>query len=90
MRCVFYLARSPALLLTVQLDDLAGEQQQPNLPGTAAEYPNWRRRLGRTLEDIAADPAIAPRGMQFSLLAQHSEVNEATLTPMIRRASELL
>jgi len=54
-----YLARSPALLLTVQLDDLANEREQPNLPGTASEYPNWRRRLDRTLEDIAADPAIA-------------------------------
>jgi len=54
-----YLARSPAVLLTVQLDDLADEQRQPNLPGTAAGYPNWRRRLDRTLQDIAADPAIA-------------------------------
>ncbi len=54
-----YLARTPALLLTVQLDDLTGEQQQPNLPGTASEYPNWRRRLDRRLEDIAADPVIA-------------------------------
>jgi (1->4)-alpha-D-glucan 1-alpha-D-glucosylmutase len=53
-----YLARSSAALLTVQLDDLIGEQQQPNLPGTATEYPNWRRRLDRTLEDIAADSAI--------------------------------
>ena len=54
-----YLARSPALLLTVQLDDLVGEQHQTNLPGTSAEYPNWRRRLDRTLAEIAADPLIA-------------------------------
>lgn len=53
-----YLARSPALLLTVQLDCLAGEQQQTNLPGSSWEYPNWRRRLDRSLEDIAADPVI--------------------------------
>ena len=62
-----YLARSPALLLTVQLDDLADEKQQPNLPGTAAEYPNWRRRLDRTLKDIAADPVIAD---VFTAIAQ--------------------
>jgi 4-alpha-glucanotransferase len=54
-----YLARSPAMLLIVQLDDLVGEQHQTNLPGTSAEYPNWRRRLDRTLRDIAADPVIA-------------------------------
>ena len=54
-----YLARSPALLLTVQLDDLVGEEQQANLPGTSMEYPNWRKRLDRTLRDIADDPVIA-------------------------------
>jgi 4-alpha-glucanotransferase len=54
-----YLARSPALLLAVQLDDLACQQQQANLPGTFLEYPNWRRRLNRTLEDLAGDPMIA-------------------------------
>ena len=54
-----YLARSPALVLTVQLDDLVGEKQQPNLPGTSMEYPNWRKRLDRTLRDIADDPVIA-------------------------------
>lgn len=54
-----YLARSPSLLLTVQLDDLAGEQHQPNLPGTSVEYPNWRRRLMRALTELATDPAIA-------------------------------
>lgn len=54
-----YLARSPALLLAVQLDDLAGQQHQANLPGTFLEYPNWRRRLDRTLEELDADPVIA-------------------------------
>jgi 4-alpha-glucanotransferase len=54
-----YLARSPALLLTAQLDDFVGEQEQANLPGTSTEYPNWRRRLKRTLREITADPAIA-------------------------------
>lgn len=54
-----YLARSPALLLLVQMDDLADEQRQVNLPGSTVGYPNWRRRLGRTLEEMIRDPAIA-------------------------------
>ncbi len=54
-----YLARSPALLLLVQMDDLADEARQVNLPGSTVEYPNWRRRLGRTLEEMTKDPAIA-------------------------------
>jgi len=53
-----YLAHSPALLLTAQLDDFVGEQQQVNLPGTSVEYPNWRRRLDPTLQEITADPVI--------------------------------
>jgi 4-alpha-glucanotransferase len=32
---------------------------QPNLPGTTDEYPNWRMRLRLSLEDIAGDPRIA-------------------------------
>jgi 4-alpha-glucanotransferase len=54
-----YLARSPALLFMVQLDDLTNEIHQANLPGTIMDYPNWRRRLGQSLEEIASNPALA-------------------------------
>lgn len=54
-----FLARSPARLMMVNLDDLALEEAQVNLPGTVDQYPNWRRRLGRTLESILADPGFA-------------------------------
>jgi 4-alpha-glucanotransferase len=53
-----YLARSPSVLMMVQLDDLAGVTHQANLPGSVSEYPNWRRRLVRALEDLGADPAF--------------------------------
>jgi (1->4)-alpha-D-glucan 1-alpha-D-glucosylmutase len=53
-----YLARSSACLRMVQLDDLIGEDQQVNLPGTSTEYPNWRRRLSRSLKEIFHDPVI--------------------------------
>jgi 4-alpha-glucanotransferase len=54
-----YLARSSATLFMVQLDDLTGEACQVNLPGSITDYPNWRRRLSRSLEEIASDPAAA-------------------------------
>jgi 4-alpha-glucanotransferase len=54
-----YLARSPSLLFMVQLNDLTNELSQTNLPGSTSEFPNWRRRLSRSLEEIAADPALA-------------------------------
>lgn len=47
-----YLARSQARLMLVQIEDIAGETEQANLPGTIDAHPNWRHRLGRTLEEI--------------------------------------
>lgn len=32
-------------LSLIPLEDLLGQVEQPNLPGTVKEYPNWRRRL---------------------------------------------
>ncbi len=53
-----YLARSPGLLFMAQLDDLANERRQANLPGASREYPNWRKRLARSLEDLSTDVAL--------------------------------
>ena len=53
-----FLARSRARLMLVQLEDIAGEEEQANLPGTSDEHPNWRRRLARRLEDILAGPEL--------------------------------
>jgi len=51
-----YLARSPAMIVGVQVEDVFGVLEQANLPGTMAPYPNWRRRLPLTLEAWADDP----------------------------------
>ena len=53
-----YLARSQSKLLLVQLDDLAAEELQANLPGSTSGYPSWRRRLRRAIEELSADPQI--------------------------------
>lgn len=50
-----FIARTPALLVTVQLDDMLGSERQSNLPGTTDQYPNWRIRSPTSLEDLAAD-----------------------------------
>jgi 4-alpha-glucanotransferase len=54
-----YLARSATLLVAVQIDDLLGEIQPVNVPGTDREYPNWRRKLSADVEDIAARADLA-------------------------------
>ena len=54
-----FLARTPCRFVTASLYDVLGELDQPNLPGTVDEYPNWRMRLELSLEQIAADPRMA-------------------------------
>ncbi len=53
-----YIALTPSILATAQVEDLAGEQIAVNLPGTDQERPNWRRRLGPSLDNLLdAEPA---------------------------------
>lgn len=48
------VAASPACLMLVQSDDLAGETQAVNLPGTDRERPNWRRKLAPDVQGMFA------------------------------------
>jgi 4-alpha-glucanotransferase len=50
------LARAPAGLAAVQLDDILSIEEAQNLPGTIYDHPNWRRRYPQTIEQIAAGP----------------------------------
>jgi 4-alpha-glucanotransferase len=51
-----FLARSPAEIVMMQVDDSIGELLPVNVPGTTEQYPNWRRKLSLDLEAIATDP----------------------------------
>jgi 4-alpha-glucanotransferase len=53
-----YLARTPARLMMVQIEDLLGQVEQVNLPGTVDQHPNWRRRLAVGLEDWPTHPEM--------------------------------
>ena len=46
------LAAAPARLFTIQLDDLDEQTLPVNIPGTDQEYPNWRRVLTHSSEQI--------------------------------------
>lgn len=50
-----YLARTPARLHVVQLEDVIGVREQANLPGTTDSHPNWRRKLPLPLEHWPID-----------------------------------
>jgi (1->4)-alpha-D-glucan 1-alpha-D-glucosylmutase len=49
-----FLARTPAALMLVQLEDALGVLTQVNVPGTVNEQPNWRRKLPLDLACLAS------------------------------------
>jgi 4-alpha-glucanotransferase len=60
-----FLARTKSRLLTISLEDLLGVINQPNIPGTVNEHPNWRQRLPVALEGIAS--AINVAGLETAM-----------------------
>jgi 4-alpha-glucanotransferase len=47
-----FLARTRTRLLAIALEDLLGVTDQPNIPGTIDEHPNWRQRLPVAIDKI--------------------------------------
>jgi 4-alpha-glucanotransferase len=46
------LSRTRSRMLALSLEDLLGVLDQPNIPGTIDQHPNWRRRLPVSLEHL--------------------------------------
>jgi (1->4)-alpha-D-glucan 1-alpha-D-glucosylmutase len=47
-----YLARTPSKLAMLQAEDLLGQTEQANLPGTVEQHPNWQRKLKLDIENV--------------------------------------
>ena len=54
-----FLAQTKSRLLAVSLEDILGVLDQPNIPGTVNEHPNWRRRLPVSIDQMASAVDIA-------------------------------
>lgn len=54
-----FLSRTPSRLLAVSMEDLLRVVDQPNIPGTIDEHPNWRQRLPVALDKISANIDLA-------------------------------
>jgi 4-alpha-glucanotransferase len=52
------LAMTPSRLVAIALDDIVGEREQINIPGTVDEHPNWRRKLSLELEDLEGNAQL--------------------------------
>jgi 4-alpha-glucanotransferase len=55
---VRFLAETPTRLVSVSIEDILGVEDQINMPGTVAQYPNWRQRWPVMLEKLADDPRL--------------------------------
>ena len=49
-----FLLSTPCVLAVINQEDLSGETEQQNLPGSTWQYPNWRRKMKVAVEDIAS------------------------------------
>ncbi len=56
-----HVGNSPALLAIAPVEDLLADIEQPNLPGTISEHPNWRRRQAAPLEELLGQPETLQR-----------------------------
>jgi len=53
-----YLAGTQSALLGLQPEEWLDMATPVNVPGTTDAYPNWRRKLSATLEEMFSDPAV--------------------------------
>lgn len=58
---IAYVTGTPCQLAILPLEDLIGEVEQPNLPGTIDEHPNWRRRAAEPTDALLDRPEVARR-----------------------------
>jgi 4-alpha-glucanotransferase len=43
------------------IEDVLGVKEQPNLPGTTDQHPNWRRRMTAEVGTLFDEPQVAAR-----------------------------
>jgi 4-alpha-glucanotransferase len=58
---VKFIAQTPSHLALLPLEDALALEDQPNLPGTIDEQPNWRRRYQGEAGTLLDPPAVAAR-----------------------------
>jgi 4-alpha-glucanotransferase len=56
-----HLGLAACTLALLPIEDALAATEQPNLPGTVDEHPNWRRRLAEPADKILSRPDVAAR-----------------------------
>ena len=53
-----HMCNGSCALFSTQLEDWLEMEKPVNIPGTSTEYPNWRRKLSKNINEIFADPKL--------------------------------
>lgn len=56
-----HVGRAACEFVLLPVEDAIGRTEQPNLPGTLDEHPNWRRRLDGPAATLLDTPVVAAR-----------------------------
>jgi len=56
-----FVGVTPCAIAVVPMEDVLGLIEQPNLPGTTDEHPNWRRRMPGDTGDLLGRDDVATR-----------------------------
>ena len=73
--------------MVVEIEDVLGIADQPNVPGTTNEHPNWRQRLPVPVEELASHEGL--RAVAAALTEEgrdHRSPGKATAKPRRRAA----
>ena len=62
---VGFLTSTPSKLMVLNQEDLLKQAEQQNLPGSTAEYPNWRRKMKCTVEELWTSAEIQDFAQMF-------------------------
>lgn len=66
-----HMATGSSALLSLQLEDWLEMDKPVNIPGTFAEYLNWRRKLTHNLEDIFSRPDLQTLARELTERRRH-------------------
>lgn len=76
---VGFLASTPSKLMLLNQEDLLKETRQQNLPGSTAEYPNWRRKMKASVEELWTSGEVQAFAAMFhAWLERTGRLNEAS------------
>jgi 4-alpha-glucanotransferase len=70
---VGFLASTPSKMMVLNQEDLLKQVEQQNLPGSTAEYPNWRRKMKCTVEELWTSAEIRDFALMFRSWLERTE-----------------